>query len=608
MAASSAPRPWRALIALLVATVALGTWAFWPGQDHAPRLGLDLQGGTQVILVPKLASGSGSVSQDQLNQTVEIIRQRVNGFGVSEADVTTQGSGGSSAIVVSVPGVNQQRIAELLKQTALLDFRPVEAEQAAAPPTPEPSAGTPNPTPDSNSSPSAKPKSKAVADPAQSATSSAGRGQSAPIRAPAAPAKPTAKPKPSPSPSASPDVQRPPIQSPTNNTALQQAFLTLDCSDPLNRQGGTPDDPAQWIVTCSKDGGAKYLLQPAFIRGTQITDAQAQLPQNGAGGWQVTLSFNTEGAKQLAEVSTKLYQKSPPQNQFAIVLDGLVQSSPYFSEPILGGNAEINGSFTVQEARDLANILRYGALPVNLDIAEVTSVSPTLGADQLQAGLLAGALGLALVFLYLLLYYRGLGVVAVVSLAVAAALTYFIFVILGRQLGLALTLAGVAGAIVAIGITADSFVVFFERIRDEIRDGKSLRVAIETGWKRARNTILAADFVSVLAAAILYFLSIGSVRGFAFVLGLTTIIDVIVAFMFTKPVMTLLARTRLFASGHPMTGLDPRRLGVGSPPYRPQRGARKKRSKAALDDGQVPPDEADLPEPAGHTSKSGAGA
>ncbi len=556
MAAPSAKgkvRPWRSLGLLFVVVMGLAVWTFWPGNPHTPKLGLDLQGGTQVILVPKSATGQGTITKDQLDQTVSIIRQRVDGFGVSEADVATQGSGGNSAIVVSVPGANQERLQELLSQTALLDFRAVEAETAGVPLPEQPvTPPAPSPTPKTPK----KPK----------------KGQSAPFAqpsghtpAPAPPPPPAPRPAPD-TPPAPPrsaaDAKIPPIESETNNAALQQAFMELDCSKPENRQGGIPDNPVMWIVTCSKDGTAKYLLQPAFIKGTNVTDANAGLPQNGAGGWQIDLSFDSTGAKQLAEVSTKLSALAPPQNQFAIVLDGLVQSSPYFKEPILGGSATISGQFTAQEAKDQAQILKYGALPVNLDIAEVTSVSPTLGSDQLKAGLLAGALGLLLVVLYLLFYYRALGLVAIVSLIVAAGFTYEVFVLLGRSLGLALTLAGVAGAIVAIGITADSFVVYFERIRDEIRDGRSLRVACELGWSRARNTILAADFVALLAAVILYVISVGNVRGFAFVLGVTTLIDVIVAFLFTRPLVTLLARTRWLTSGHPLTGLDPRRLGV----------------------------------------------
>ena len=555
MASSARPRPWRALLVLIIVMIGLGVWTFWPGKDNAPRLGLDLQGGTQVILVPKSVTGGGDVSPEQLNQAVEIIRQRVNGIGVSEAEVTTQGSGGSSAIVVSVPGVNQQKITEQLATTALLNFRPVVQEDAGGPAVaPEPV--TPTPTPPATPTPAKKAKkgsSFPLADPTPAASAS-------PAATAAAAATPGATTPPAVVPGEA--IRRPPFESDSNNQLLQTEYAKLDCSNPINHQGGgQPDDPAKWIVTCSKDGAVKYLLEPAFIKGTQVTSATAALPQQGAGGWQVDLSFDSEGASALATVSTKLVSQPPPTNQFAIVLDGLVQSSPYFSEAILGGTASINGNFTVEEAKSLANVLKYGALPVQLTVAEVTTVSPTLGSDQLAAGLLAGAIGLALVVLYLLIYYRALGIVAVISLVVAASITYGIFVIMGRTIGLALTLAGVAGAIVAIGITADSFVVYFERIRDEVRDGKTLRVAVEVGWHRARNTILAADFVSLLAATILYLVSIGNVRGFAFVLGITTLIDIAVAFMFTKPLVTLLARSNWFAAGGSLTGMSMKRLG-----------------------------------------------
>lgn len=496
-------RPVRALIVMAIILVGLLAWAFWPGTDHAPRLGLDLRGGTQVILQPRAIGDAGPISDVALKQSVEIIRQRVNAFGVAEAEVTTQGSGANAAIVVSVPGVNSQQIADQIKQTALLDFRAVSAIGA-----PGLAEGT------------------------------------------AAPATP---------------LLAPVEGASADDPAITAAMTSLDCTNPAARQGGRPDDPAKWIVTCDKDGTAKYVLEPAFLRGTNVTDAQASLPQNGGGGWQVDLTFDDEGAKALADTSSRLVSLPAPQNQFGIVLDGLVQSAPRFQSAILGGKAQITGNFTIEEAQGTANVLKYGALPVTLEVAEVSTVSPTLGTDQLKAGLLAGAIGLALVALYLLLYYRALGFVAVMSLVLAAVLTYAIFVILGRTMGLALTLAGVAGAIVAIGITADSFVVYFERIRDEIREGRTLRSAAETGWVRARNTILAADFVSLLAAAILYFISVGNVRGFAFVLGLTTIIDVLVAFLFTRPLVSLFARTKWFNSGGALTGVSPKRLGVAPP-------------------------------------------
>lgn len=572
MAAPTKIRPWRALIILFIVTAGLTAWAFWPGQPNTPRLGLDLQGGTQVTLVPKTVDGGEPVTAEQLSQAVEIIRQRVDGVGVAEAEVTTQGSGGSTAIVVSVPGENRQGIERQLAQTALLDFRPVVLQQASIP------AGTPNPAADPEVAPGPEPS------PEPTATKKAKKGSSVAL-----------EPTPTPTPATDPADVRPPIQSPTNNSFLQQAYAALDCSIPANYQGGTPDKIDEWLVTCANDGTAKYLLEPAFIRGTQVSDAQAQLPEQGAGGWQVNLTFDTEGAKALADVSTRIVNLPPPQNQFGIVLDGLVQSAPFFQEPILGGTASISGNFTNQEAKDLANVLKYGALPVNLTVAEVTSVSPTLGADQLKAGLLAGGLGLLLVAVYLLLYYRVLGLVAVSSLLAAALLTYDIFVILSRTVGLALTLAGVAGAIVAIGITADSFVVYFERIRDDVREGKSLRVACETGWSKARNTLLAADFVSLLAAGILYFISIGNVRGFAFVLGLTTILDVTVAFMFTRPLVAILARNQWFTRGGPLTGVSPERLGVepGRELLEARAAQAKKKNKVSVSSGADTPESKD---------------
>ncbi len=543
--------------------IGLVVWAFWPGQANTPRLGLDLQGGTQVILVPTQADGAGAITDEQLQQTTEIIRQRVNGFGVAEADVAIQGSGNDAAIVVSVPGVNERALAEQLAQTALLNFRPVETVVNPGPiDTSATQDGTDATTGNkkkknnkkNNSNNDANGNASFETTPSPAATESP-TAQATPAEAASPAATPAATP-------AADDGLVPPIEgADANDPALQDALINLDCTDQSNRQGGKPDDPEKWIVTCDQEGAAKYLLQPAFIKGTSITNASAELAQGGS-GWVVNLEFDAEGTQALSEVSSRLVSLPSPQNQFGIVLDGLVVSAPFFQSQINDGRAQISGSFTPEDAKALAQVLKFGALPLTLNIASVETVTPTLGADYLKVGLFAGAVGLALVMLYLLFYYRALGLVAIVSLVIAAIVTYLVFVILGRQLGLALTLAGVAGAIVAIGITADSFIVYFERIRDEIRDGRSLRAACDLGWSRARNTILAADFVSLLGAVILYYLSVGAVRGFAFVLGLTTVIDVIIAFAFTRPMVTVLARNRWFTSGHPLTGLDPRRLGL----------------------------------------------
>lgn len=535
MAPPPSSKPARLLVALAILIAGLLVAAFWPGTDSTIRLGLDLQGGTQVILKPTPVTEGTSITDEQLQQTVSIIRQRVDGLGVAEAEVTTQGSGDGSVIVVSVPGVNQDRIVELVQRTAFLNFRPVWGLYS---PIAVPGADDDSASPEASAEPSASASPEASASPDASVV----------------------------------DVTNAPplIQATENTPEYQQQIEALDCTDPVSYTGGRPDDPAKWLGTCEVTGLAKFNLEPAFIQGTNVTGANAVLPQGGV-GWVVSLEFDSEGARALAEASTRLsalpecgVAGANPCNAFAIVLDGVVTSAPRFNEPILGGSAQIEGNFTAQEARDLANILKYGALPVTLDPVDVTTVSPTVGNDQLRAGIIAGLLGLLLVAIFLIAYYRALGIVAVLSLVLAGVLTYLAFVILSKTIGLTLTLAGIAGAIVAIGITADSFIVYFERIRDEIRDGRSLRQACDTGWVRARRTLLAADFISLLAAVVLYLLSVGNVRGFAFVLGLTTVMDVLIAFWFTHPLTVLIGRSRWMQRGSKWTGLDADRLGGAS--------------------------------------------
>ncbi len=575
MAAPNVYRPGRVLLLLAIFVLILTVWALFPGQAHTPKLGLDLQGGTQVILAPKAINENDEITEDQLNQAVEIIRQRVNGIGVAEADVSVQGAGNDAVIVVSVPGATQDRIVELVGRTALLDFRPVDqilnpapasadGQQAQDPGVQDQidklnkqlnsdggnsdsgKAGDNAELP-AQSDNQQKDNGKKTADPQPSATDSGGSGSSDTTDAA--------------------DTQQGAeiVQSPNNNAKFQKQVLALDCTKTENINGGTPDDPAQWLGTCQRppEANAKYILEPAFIKGDTIESASAQLNPQGA-GWIVTLDFDSEGSSQLAEASQKLYSLPEPKNRFAIVLDGVVVSAPSFNEPILGGSAQITGNFTQQEASDLANVLKFGALPMTLEVQAVESVSPTIGADSLRYGIIAGILGLVLVAIYLLFYYRALGIVAGVSLLVAGWITYCMFVILGNTIGFTLTLAGIAGAIVAVGITADSFVVYFERLRDEIREGKSLRRAADDGWVRARRTLLAADFVSFLAAAVLYWLSVGNVRGFAFALGLTTIVDVIVAFWFTRPLVAIMCRSAWMQRGSGFTGVSPKRLGVES--------------------------------------------
>jgi preprotein translocase subunit SecD len=339
-------------------------------------------------------------------------------------------------------------------------------------------------------------------------------------------------------------------------------FAALDCTKPENLQGNGADDATAVLVTCDRSGGAKYILAPAEVLGRQISKASAGLDPQAGSAWFVSITFDSEGTSAFGALTSRVTALPEPTNQVAIVLDGLVVSSPRITEAIPSGNAQITGSFTQLEAQDLANVLKYGALPLAFDRGEVQQVSPTLGADQLNAGVLAAGLGMLLVVIFTLLYYRALGLVTVGSLAVAAVMLYTLILLMGQWVGFTLTLAGIAGAITAIGVTADSFIVYFERVKDEMREGRSLRTAAETGWVRARRTILIADFVSLIAAVLLYIFSVGGVRGFAFTLGLTTIIDLIIIFLFTKPALVLISRSKFFNSGHPLSGFSPKSLGL----------------------------------------------
>ncbi len=343
---------------------------------------------------------------------------------------------------------------------------------------------------------------------------------------------------------------------------LSAQFASLDCTLPQNRQGASGGNETQAVVSCDRAGIAKYILAPAEVLGKQVTKATSLIDPQGASGWYVTLDFDGEGTSKFGAMTSRLTSLSAPQNQAAIVLDGLVYSAPRINEAINTGTAQITGNFSQADAQDLANVLKYGALPLAFDRGEVQQVSPTLGAEQLRGGLIAGILGLLLVFIYSIAYYRGLGVVSVSSLLVATIMTLLSFLLLGEWIGFTLTLAGIAGAIVAIGITADSFIVYFERVRDEIREGKSIKSAVETGWIRARRTVVVADIVSMIAAVMLYFFAVGGVRGFAFTLGLTTIIDLIVVFFFTKPLVTYLAKFSFFNEGHSLSGFSSKSTGL----------------------------------------------
>ncbi|MEV5279245.1 protein translocase subunit SecD [Streptomyces sp. NPDC006692] len=567
-AAGGQSKPGRALAFILIAMVAL-TGGMFLSHNTTPRLGIDLAGGTSITLKAKAEPGQESaINKANMDTAVSIMERRVNGLGVTESEVQTQGS---DNIIVNIPkGTNSEQARAQVGQTAKLYFRPVlTAQQSAAPaPSASPSSSTggkatPSGSPSASSSAKSKPSTKPSTN-----SSPQGRAVSDALKASPTPSGKPSSPTPNPSGSASSGDA-------AAAAKLQAQFAALDCSTKEARskagEGAKPTDPT---VSCSQDGSEKYILGPAEVDGTDVAKAQAVINQNGQ--WIVQMDFTGGGSKKFASITGKLSQQQYPNNRFAIALDNQVVSAPTVSST-LSGSAEISGSFTQQSAQDLANVLSYGALPLSFQEQSVTTVTAALGADQLHAGLIAGAIGLALVIIYLVAYYRGLAMIAILSLVVSAILTYTIMTLLGPGIGFALNLPAVCGAIVAIGITADSFIVYFERIRDEIREGRTLRPAVERAWPRARRTILVSDFVSFLAAAVLFIVTVGKVQGFAFTLGLTTLLDVVVVFLFTKPVMTLLARRKFFASGHPWSGLDPKRLGA-KPPLR-----RARRTSAPVD-------------------------
>ncbi|WP_199850567.1 protein translocase subunit SecD [Streptomyces sp. CMB-StM0423] len=556
-------RPWRPLLLILTAIAALTGGMFLSGHT-TPRLGIDLAGGTSITLEAKSQPGSeNAINSTNMDTAVNIIERRVNGLGVQEAEVQTQGD---RHIIVNIPkGTDQKSAREQVGTTARLFFRPVLSYVANEQPAPSPSASESggkekDKGKDASSSPS---PSESASDKASDGATEQGRALSEGLA--------QADGSPSPTESQAPPAETPPAeQAPTGQVSadVQKKLDALDCSNVEERTKiGENAKPTDTVVACDSEGAYKYALGPAEVEGTDVDDASATYDAQQGSGWIVQLEFNGKGSDKFADVTGTLAGQAPPNNQFAIELDGEVVSAPSVDESITGGRAQISGSFNQESAEELANVLSYGALPLSFEESEVTTVSPALGNEQLQAGLIAGAVGLALVIIYLVAYYRGLALVAVVSLMVSAALTYTIMALLGPGIGFALNLPAVCGAIVAIGITADSFIVYFERIRDEIREGRTLRPAVARGWPRARRTILVSDFVSFLAAAVLFAVTVGKVQGFAFTLGLTTLLDVVVVFLFTKPVMTILARKRFFASGHPWSGLDPKRLGA-TPPLR----------------------------------------
>ncbi|MEO3809140.1 protein translocase subunit SecD [Sphaerisporangium sp. B11E5] len=570
---SSQSRPGRTLLALLVLILAMGA-AMFLQKALVPKYGLDLAGGTTVTLSPVTQSGQ-TPSQESLDLAVSIIRERVNGSGISDAEVAKSGDN----ILISVPGAGQDEVVKRVGTTAELRFRQVLGVAAAtavpgkmptAPATPG-ASGTPAPS--STAKPSGKPSS--TAEPAPSSTP-AGRALSSALTSPSPASSPSASASASgeatPAPSASASGSAPPaeqdplagVDTTGVDPAVIEQFRTLDCTK-KDRGQGVQDNPDKQFVACSDDGSAKYILDKAAVKGTEVSGASAGVDST-TGEWIVQVTFKSKGASQFSQITGAITSQPQPRNQLAMVLDGLVISAPVIEEPIPGGQARISGSFTQKTATDLANQLKYGALPLKFIQSSIEEVSSILGADQLRGGLLAGAIGLALVVIYCLLYYRGLGLVAVASLVVATILTYQAVVILGHNANFRLSLPHIIGLVVSIGITADSFIVYFERMRDEMKEGRrSLRVAVEVAWVRARRTILIADAVMFIAAVVLYFLAVGGVAGFAFAMGLTTLIDIAVVFLFTKPFVAVLARLQFFAKGHKLSGLDAERMSQNAP-------------------------------------------
>ncbi len=598
----SAPKPWRRLIVLtvlmvaLVASLVVGSIT-GDRSRFLPDFALDLEGGTQIILTPTTTDGS-EVTQNDVNQAIEIIRQRVDASGVAEAEIASQGG---SNIVVGLPGTPSKETLDLVRTSAVLRMRAViqmadpavltrETYESAIAPAQEtaPVEGVEEVPPVEGG--------EEVA-PVDGADEVAPAEEAAPVEE-AAPAEEVAPVEPAPTestPAAEPFTaeelhaaalsladangdgvlstepsQTPADASDTSWVTEQVIYdvLTTDCTVPQTHGG--EDDPTAPLVACEPDGPAgpaKYILGPAEVEGTQITQAASGFDQQ-YNRWVVNMEFNTEGAKAFADVTGRLATLEAPRNQFAIVLDGQVVSAPSNEKAIVGGNAQIfGGSLNQQTTKVLANQLNFGSLPLHFEVQSEEQISATLGSESLTSGLIAGLIGMLLVVLYLLWQYHGLGIVASGSVLLATGVSYLLICFLSWTMGYRLSMAGVVGMIISIGVTADSFIVFFERIRDEIREGRTLKAAVAHGWERAKRTIIVADAVNLVCAVVLYFLAVGSVRGFAFTLGLTTVIDLIIVMMFTYPLMLLLTRTTFFGEGKRFSGMDAAALGR-DPSYR----------------------------------------
>lgn len=540
------------LILLLGGGIGAGVWK--GGWQPAPKLALDLEGGTQIILQAQSQDGA-PIDAEAMEQARQIMSQRVNAMGVAETEITVQGG---TNIVIDVPGQLSQATSEAIRQTAAMSFRPVLGVVAPeGTGEAQPSDGGGEPSDGGGEAP--EETSEAPADPSQHLFD--GLLGTDPAMAP--PPVPAAG-----------DLPYPAWSMDWLTPELQTELMAADCVDPRAQQEKVADAPAdEPVVACDPDGTAKYLLGPEVVAGTAIADAGVAsdvTPTGQATGYYVVnMSFTGEGSQAFGDMTTALYNGEGGTGAFGIVLDGLVISAPQVQEPSTGGEASISGNFSQEQADQLADQLRFGALPLEFEVASEQQVSATLGADQLEMGLIAGLIGLALVVLYAFAQYRLLAMVTTASLAIMGLLTYGTLTTLSNipEIGYRLSLAGVVGLIVAIAFTADSFIVYFERVRDEIREGRGIVAAVDHGWDRAKRTILASDAVNLIAAVVLYALSTGGVRGFAFVLGLTTLLDLLIVFLFTHPLLQTLVRSRFFGKGHPFSGLDPAKLGRQVPAY-----------------------------------------
>ncbi|MCU1645538.1 MAG: Protein translocase subunit SecD [Nocardia sp.] len=535
--------------AALVA-VMFGLVFFTGDKSASPKLGIDLQGGTRVTLTPRTPDG-GKPSQDSLRQAQSIIEQRVNGLGVSGSEVLIDGDN----LVITVPGENGAQ-AKALATTAKMYIRPVLQSIAPQVKDGKPVGQQPGAAqqPGAPQSPAAGQQQQPAAPPAETVAPSdaqtppttaeapAAQNRVFPAQAPTTPSAPPAAPaQVSPQQTQQDIAAAKALRQSTDQSVQQEAMLTMDCTKPDPLQGN--DDPNLPLVACGTDGQQVYLLDKSRLDGQEIKDASGVFEQKES-KWVVNVDFKSGGADTWGKLTTEFYNK-----QLAFVLDTKVVSAPVVQQGgQYGGSTSISGTgINKSTAQELGNTLKYGSLPLSFATSEAETVSATLGLSSLHAGLIAGAVGLIAVLLYCLLYYRMLGFLAGFSLVAAGVAVYLLIVLLGRSIGFTLDLAGIAGLIIGIGLTADSFVVFFERIKDQMRGGRSFRSAVPRGWKRAQRTNLSGKTVSLIASAVLYLLAAGQVKGFAFTLGLTTVLDIIVLYLVTSPLLMLASRSAFWA-------------------------------------------------------------